>query len=282
MSLKIRHKRINLLAKKWKLKKINPLIVSYKIKNDFFEEFKFNIKLYISKALKIKFEHNDKKFIKNIDKARNNRLNITPNGAIVPKREFHLEYNLVLRSWCELVKQMSSKDKKLLKLFRITPNIRIKFGKELNDNKNRSLSTSYPHSDAWVEGPWGMNCFIPFFGDTKRNTLKFYEPKDEFKESFLNLSASYKDMQWVLKYYKPIENLKIKQGYVNISDYAAIHHTNRKINSGTRVSIDTTFLIGNFKMHKDKMREYTKKYLASVKIISLTLVNMKKINLQKK
>ena len=259
MTLKIRHERINILAKKWKLKKINPLIVSYKIKDDFFEEFKFNIKLYISKALKIKFEHNDKKFIKNIDKARNNRLNITPNGAIVPKREFHLEYNLVLRSWCDLVRQMSSRDKKLLKLFRITPNIRIKFGRELDDNKNRSLSTSYPHSDAWVEGPWGMNCFIPFFGDTKRNTLKFYEPKDEFKESFLNLSASYKDMQWVLKYYKPIENLKIKEGYVNISDYAAIHHTNRKINSGTRVSIDTTFLIGNFKMHKDKMREYTKK-----------------------
>ncbi len=259
MSLKIRHQRINLLTKKWKLRKINPLIVSYKIENDFFEEFKFNIKLYISKAMKIKFDLDDKKFIKNIDKARNNRLNITPNGAIVPKREFHLEYNLVLRSWCELVKQMSIKDKRLLKLFRITPNIRIKFGRELDDNKNRSLSTSYPHSDAWVEGPWGMNCFIPFFGDTKKNTLKFYEPKDKFKESFLNLSASYKDMQWVLKYYKPIKNLDIKKGHVNISDYAAIHHTNRKKNSGTRVSIDTTFLIGNFKMHKDKMREYTKK-----------------------
>ena len=117
MSLKIRHQRINLLTKKWKLRRINPLIASYKIKNEFFEEFKFNIKLYISKALKIKFDLDDQKFIKNIDKARNSRLNITPNGAIVPKREFHLEYNLVLRSWCELVRQMSFKDQKLLKLF---------------------------------------------------------------------------------------------------------------------------------------------------------------------
>ena len=96
MSLKIRHQRINLLTKKWKLRRINPLIASYKIKEDFFEEFKFNIKLYISKALKIKFDLDDQKFIKNINKARNSRLNITPNGAIVPKREFHLEYNLVL------------------------------------------------------------------------------------------------------------------------------------------------------------------------------------------
>jgi len=259
MSLKLRHKRISLLSKKWKLRKINPLITSYKINEDFFEEFKFNIKLYISKALKIKFDLDDNKFIKNIDKARNNRLNITPNGAIVPKREFHLEYNLVLRSWCELVKQMSYKDPKLLKLFRITPNIRIKFGKELKDNKSRSLSTSHPHSDAWVEGPWGMNCFIPFFGDTNKNTLKFFEPKSGFKESFLKLSPSYKDMQWVMDYYKPIKNLKIKRGHVNISDYAAIHSTNREINAGTRVSIDTTILVGKYKLHKDKIREYTKK-----------------------
>ena len=21
-----------------------------------------------------------------------------------------------------------------------------------------------PHSDAWLQGPWGMNCFIHFFG----------------------------------------------------------------------------------------------------------------------
>ena len=87
-------------------------------------------------------------------KARKNRTNITPNGAVVPKREFHLEYNLVLRSWVALIKQITSNNTKLLKLFRVTPNIRIKFGKELIDNKRRGLSTSNPHSDAWVEGPW--------------------------------------------------------------------------------------------------------------------------------
>ena len=61
MSIKIRHNRIDILTRKWKLRKINPLITSYKIKKDFFEEFKFNIKLYISKALKIKFDLDDQK-----------------------------------------------------------------------------------------------------------------------------------------------------------------------------------------------------------------------------
>ena len=94
MSLKIRIDRINFITKKWKLKKAHPLITTYKIEKDLFEEFKFNLKLYISKALKIRFENNDNLFIKNIDKARGKRLNITPNGAVVPKREYHLEYNL--------------------------------------------------------------------------------------------------------------------------------------------------------------------------------------------
>ena len=179
------------------------------------------------------------------------------NGAIVPKREFHLEYNLVLRSWCELVAQMSKKNPKLLKLFRITPNIRIKFGKELRDNKKRELSTSYPHSDAWVEGPWGMNCYIPFFGDIKNNNLQFYQPIDKFDESFLSISPSYKKMQWVMKYYKKINKITPMPGYVNLSDYAAIHNTFRNKNCGTRVSIDTTVFVGNYKPHKDRLKEYT-------------------------
>lgn len=259
MSLKTRVNRINYITKKWKLTKIHPLITSYKIEKEFFEEFKFNLKLYISKALKIKFDKNDKNFLIDVNKARNNRTNITPNGAVVPKREYHLEYNLVLRNWCELVKKITKHNPKLLRLFRVTPNIRIKYGHELKDNYNRGLSTSIPHSDAWVEGPWGMNCYIPFFGDVKNNNLKFYEPKkNKFNNSFMNISSSYKKMQWVLDSYQEIKNFSPKIGYVNISDYAAIHNTNRKKNCGTRISIDTTIFVGKYKPHKDRMKEYTK------------------------
>ena len=259
MSIKYRYQRINEITSVWKLKKVHPLITSYKISPSTFETFKYNIKLYISKALHIKFNENDKIFIKNIDKGRKNRTNVTPNGAVVPKREFHLEYNLVLRSWCQLVREIISCNPKLLKLFRITPNIRIKFGKELTDNKKRGLSTSYPHSDAWVEGPWGMNCFIPFFGDTSNNTLIYYEPISNFDENFLKISPTYTKMQWVAKYYKPIKNFKPKAGIVYISDYASIHNTYRKKNCGTRISIDTTFFVGNHKPHKDRQREYNNK-----------------------
>ena len=41
MSLKQREKRINIISKKWKLKKVHSLIARYKIEEDFFEEFNF-------------------------------------------------------------------------------------------------------------------------------------------------------------------------------------------------------------------------------------------------
>ena len=59
--------------------------------------------------------------------------------------------------------------------------------------------------------------------------------------------------------YQPIKNFYPKKSFVNISDYAAIHHTNRKKNCGTRVSIDTTIFVGNYHPHKDRIKEYTKK-----------------------
>ena len=84
MSIKYRISRIDKISKNWKLNKVHPLIAAYKIEKNLFNDFKFNLKLYISKAMSIKFDDNDKKFTSNVDKARKNRRNITPNGAVVP------------------------------------------------------------------------------------------------------------------------------------------------------------------------------------------------------
>ncbi len=256
MSLKYRKERINKISKNWGLKKSHDLMVTYKIPEDKFEELIKNIKLYVSKALNFKFVDDEKTFLEKVDKNKKNRKNITPNGGVVPKREFHLEYNMILRAWSDIIKNMVSNDEKLLKLFRTTPNIRVKYGKELEDNVGRGLSTSIPHSDAWVEGPWGMNCFVPLMGDTHNNNLLYYEPANEFKEEFLKTSPTYDQMQWVLKEYKPINNLKPTPGNIYISDYALIHNTNRTNNSKTRLSIDTTVFVGEHMPHDDRIAEY--------------------------
>ena len=62
-SLNYRYKRINLIEKKWKFKKVNPLMVKHQINKKNLNNLRFYIKLYISKSLKINFENNDTKFI---------------------------------------------------------------------------------------------------------------------------------------------------------------------------------------------------------------------------
>ena len=256
MSLDYRIKRINNISKSWGLNRDHDLIASLPLNKELFNDFKLKIKLYVSKALNFSYESDDEKFIKKVNSSREYRKNVTPNGAIVPKREFQLEYNMILRDWSLIIKSMIEKDKKLLSIFRITPNIRIKYGKELEDNVGRSLSTSHPHSDAWVEGPWGMNCYFPIIGDSNNNNLVFYEPiKKEFDEKMMASSPSYENMQWVMKHYEKIDFVP-KKGNIYFSDYAMVHNTHRKKNADTRISIDTTLYIGEHKPHPDREKEY--------------------------
>ena len=256
-NLNYRINRMASLKKKWNLKFKHPLILEYKIPKYLNKKFQIFLKSYISKAFNINYQENDNYFLKKIEKKKSYRKNVTPNGAVVPKREYNLEYNLLLKTWCEIIKEMTNVAPKELRFFRMTPNIRIKFGKDLKDNLNRGLNTSRAHSDAWVEGPWGMNCFAPIFGDYKNNNLLFYEPK-QFDEKYLVRSESYLKMKWVMDHYKKIKFLP-KPGNIYISDYAMIHNTNRNRNSKIRISIDSTVFVDKYNNPPlSRIKEYRK------------------------
>lgn len=257
MSLAYRKSRMDRIVSEWGAEKVNDLFVHWKIPNNLFDDLKLSISLYIARAMDFEYSANEEKFIELVNLHRSNRKNITPNGGVVPKKEYQLEYNLFLRSWCNIAREMTAKNPGLLKRFRLTPNIRIKFAQELEENVGRELDTALPHSDAWVEGPWGMNCHLPILGDCKRNYLHFYKLKDEstFSEAFLEKAASYKDMQWVIEKYQDDEIVP-NVGFINISDYALIHKTKRLPNCGTRVSIDTTVFVGDHDVHPDRRSEY--------------------------
>lgn len=256
-SLQYRKDRMTNLANEWQMEKVRDLFVRKKISDKLYRQLRQSIGIYIARALDFEYTQDENELIKRINECRNNRTNITPNGAVVPKREFALEYNIYIRNWCAVVKELVENNPKMLNKYRLTPNVRIKFEEELKDNIGRSLSTSYAHSDAWLEGPWGMNCHMPIFGDTDNNYLHFYKLKDEskFEDRFLETSAEYANMQWVLDYYED-DNVIPQKGYVNISDYALIHQTRRKNNGGTRVSIDTTIFVGDHDVHPDRKIEY--------------------------
>ena len=45
-----------------------------------------------------------------VEKHSSNRDNVTPNGAVVPKRDYQLEYNLFIKAWCNCIKELSEKN----------------------------------------------------------------------------------------------------------------------------------------------------------------------------
>ena len=256
-SLQYRKDRMTTMANQWSASKVNDLFIHKKISDILYNDLRTSIGLYISKALHFDYTEDEEVFIQRLNDSRHDRTNVTPNGGVVPKKEYALEYNMFIRSWCNIVKEFIKDDPSYLKKFRLTPNIRIKYAEELEDNVGRGLDTAWPHSDAWVEGPWGMNCHLPIFGDTKNNYLHFYKLKDEsaFEDFFLDTSEVYTNMQWVVDFYKD-DTLVPERGYINVSDYALLHKTKRNPGAGTRVSIDTTIFAGDHDVHPDRKTEY--------------------------
>lgn len=259
-SLQYRKDRISQMAKVWKAEKVNDLFLNWRVPEELFTNLKRSIGMYIARALHFEFSDNEVDFIQRLEERRSDRLNVTPNGGVVPKTEYAFEYNAFIKSWCELVEEFVKNDPSYLRKFRLTPNIRIKYGLELEDNIGRGLDTALPHSDAWVEGPWGMNCHMSIFGDTQNNYLHFYRLIDEskFDDSFLNTAKQYTEMQWVLDYYQD-DDLVPKVGYLSVSDYALPHKTKRNPGAKTRVSIDTTIFAGDHDVHPDRLNEYMDK-----------------------
>ena len=253
-----RKKRFSDLKQAWSLNQLNDLMLQFDPPQDLLSDFRFAVMLYISKAFAFEFTADETEFIKRLDEKRSYLVNVTPNGAVVPKKEYQLEFNLVLRAWSKLVREMISGKPELLNKIRMTPNVRIKFGVELEENYGRPLNTSIPHSDAWIDGPWGVICFTPLLGDVENNNLYHYKPKntDNFDDSWLALSPAFQDMQWVLEHYEQSDEITPIKGKVHLVDYALIHETHRKPNCGTRISIDTTIYIGDYDVHEDRKSEY--------------------------
>ncbi|MDA9689856.1 hypothetical protein N9V13_05545 [Betaproteobacteria bacterium] len=256
--LDYRHHRVNVLAKEWNLNVIRPLILEYRVPEKLMERMLISAKSYVYRCLQAQLNSNEGLSCSmNLDNFRDSRTNITPNGACVPKEEFQFLYNDVLKTWFEIFQTMIEPNEQILKLVRVTPNIRIKFGRELSDNIDRGLNTQLPHSDAWVEGPWGFNVFAPLFGDCANNTLRYFKlPNGPLPNSFFSPAPSYEGKQILLGDFLEDETFVPKAGHVYISDYAVVHKTWRSPGCAARVSIDTTLMAGDHDVHPDRRSEY--------------------------
>ena len=83
-SLNIRKDRFKNLQNFYGVKQYNNLLGSWDIPENLLIEFKRSVMLYISAAMHFEYVDDENRFMQRLEENKDNTLNVTPNGAIVP------------------------------------------------------------------------------------------------------------------------------------------------------------------------------------------------------
>ena len=107
MSLYTRKKDFEIFNKK-KFKIISPLIISSKIEKKLLKKFNKSIIRYLSKSAINSYNLKTEKSILNYyNKNQNNLSFITPNGAVVPKKETSEEFNIITKNFIKIIESLN-------------------------------------------------------------------------------------------------------------------------------------------------------------------------------
>jgi hypothetical protein len=104
------------MQKDWNLDKIHDLMLSHTPNEQLLKEFKNSVMQYIAKSFYFDVTFDENEFLNRLESNKNIKDNITPNGAVVPKKEYQLEFNLVLRAWTKIIYEMTKNNPSLLSL----------------------------------------------------------------------------------------------------------------------------------------------------------------------
>jgi hypothetical protein len=249
LSLESRKKAFTELTSRFECERPAPLLSVHKIQPALFNRLKTVTSLYLSKCLgQNEFILDENELLGRIDERVDKIQNITPNGMVVPKRNVILEYNLIVQTFSAIIGTLGIDD--LISSWHVPLNVRIKFGEATEGNLERHHPTEHIHSDSWAgESTESVTTMLMILGDIPRNHVSFYDPPEDFEEEWLGPRPTYLDGKVVADRYRKID-LTPEKGDLLISDFAGLHASRRLPGAGTRVTIDTTFVLKKADDHR--------------------------------
>ena len=241
-------------------------MLEIKLPKNLFENLSMTTKTYVARCIDANnIILDEKKLLKKFIAKRKFIKNITPNGIIVPKSDVSLEFNLLVKSYVDIVKFLNIGN--LITNFQFPPNLRVKFAKLNRKNLNRKHPTEIMHADTWTgANPNWLAVHLFILGDIKNNHIRYAQPPENFNEDWLKPIKNVREGEKISKKFKII-NYVPKKGSLIIADTTVIHQSYRKKNAGIRISLDTGFDI--------KMPN-----LRSFKRTIVNKINVKKIRLK--
>ena len=185
--------------------------------------------------------------------------NVTPNGLVLPKSETCLEYNIIHSVVADIFRGLGIDN--FVDGIHLPVNIRMVNGRKNAKIDNRPRASVKIHSDIWAGEPAeAIMVFLPLFGDTVSNGVKFFEI-DEFPESLIRPLNDYDEGGGP----KLVANARVYKcgfnvGEVVFTDPFLLHQT-VKNKEGLRLSIDFRFtarekLPTDRLMHSKRLPDY--------------------------
>ena len=160
--------------------------------------------------------------------------NVTPNGAIRPKREILARYRNFFRDVVAVARSVCDLDKFS---YASIPQLRIVSGKSDAEKEKRPYATTKLHSEFWVGQPFDINCLLPLLGDTDKTRVEFYVPCDIDGDIFRLKYDDYDEpARFAFGYAEPL-NLGFEPGNLYVHDNYILHKT-VKSGGGDRLSVD--------------------------------------------
>lgn len=218
----------------------------------YINELRTLTKIYIKKNLEIsglKIDKIENNFLKKYETNICKILTLSKNGAIYPKDETQLIYNLIVDYVFKSIASILPYIEKIN-----YPTIRFK-------TKTKSLnlfSTEILHSDAWSSGSMSDAVIsLPILGDIKNNCVDFYV-SNKVKKKFFVEQKNYNNTKHLYDQIIKIYSLKEKKWV--LFDHSILHRTRTSKNCAPRISID---MIVKIKKNKNLKKNYTKNFYST-------------------
>ncbi len=245
---------------------ISPFLAFVDVKKRDMDLIKKHSIQYLSRILDESSINSEDGLLKVFKENKKKVLNITPTGMILPKRDTSLEYNLLLRSWYNAIKNLRISE--YLNDCHTPAHLRVKWSLPIQKDLDRPRhAPEEMHFDSWSGySSQGLTFLLGVLGDTSRNRIRFFEPNENYDENWLRKDGKPNNKK-LEESYKPID-AKPKYGQIAILDTCTLHQTFRENESDIRFSIDNIFR-AKFKLPFDEHIEHDRKNeLTSIDLLS--------------
>jgi hypothetical protein len=236
LTLEHRIKFFDILCARFSGVRHDKLLISYKIPEVQFEEFRLATLQYMLAMLSNPVPiSNEAKFLQTFE--GETVTNMTPNGKLMPKSHLVSGFNRWVQTAADMLETLNIED--LISSIRM-PVLRFKAGGEVSEELiQRPFSTYKRHTESMFGHPRNTLCFhAPILGDVEGNHLNFFSYPEGYKEdSFDPVVKGYDDCELT----KGCSRLPVKprSGYLYLSDATSVHASQRTSPSvGSRVSME--------------------------------------------